>query len=138
MSVRESTRVFGICALHAHAFHLRAAYCRAFALLSVNRNLLGEPDALDFDADFVVDLRDNARLTYNPLQRDLDRDGIPDILDADIDGDGIPNAIDPDPTNPSRGKTGQISPNDQSQSHSLPGEHSAIHSATGARLDLLA
>jgi len=36
------------------------------------------------------------------MQRDLDRDGIPNRVDRDRDGDGIPNEFDRNPRDPTR------------------------------------
>ncbi|MGE3182029.1 MAG: thrombospondin type 3 repeat-containing protein [Phycisphaerae bacterium] len=142
MSIRDVTRGFSYCAAQAHAFHLRSNYCRAFALLSVNRNLLGEPDARDLDRDQVIDLYDNAYLMYNPLQRDSDHDGIADVEDSDIDGDGIANWLDTDPRDPGVGAfTWHTQTNRDFQT--APNMHAAFSryidkSFTGAAIDLLA
>lgn len=47
----------------------------------------------DKDKDGVKDYQDSCYLTYNPLQKDLDNDGIGDVCDDDIDGDGVKNPI---------------------------------------------
>jgi hypothetical protein len=46
----------------------------------------------DIDGDGRVDIEDNCPLAFNPLQQDLDGDGIGDACDDDIDGDGWENA----------------------------------------------
>ncbi len=50
--------------------------------------------AQDNDGDGVVDAFDNAPLSYNPSQTDLDADGIGDVADLDLDGDTIDNEFD--------------------------------------------
>ncbi len=47
----------------------------------------------DYDYDGIDNIDDNCPWSYNPHQRDLDKDGIGDVCDDDIDGDGIKNAI---------------------------------------------
>ena len=51
-------------------------------------------DTSDIDGDGIPDKHDNCKLTYNPDQSDLDKDGIGDVCDDDVDGDGISNALD--------------------------------------------
>lgn len=46
---------------------------------------------LDSDADTFPDYEDNCPLNNNPLQEDMDLDGLGDACDPDIDGDGISN-----------------------------------------------
>jgi hypothetical protein len=45
----------------------------------------------DSDSDGYVDIEDNCPFTYNPMQQDLDGDGIGNACDDDIDGDGWTN-----------------------------------------------
>lgn len=46
----------------------------------------------DSDGDGLVDFQDNCPNTFNPLQQDMDADGIGDACDPDIDADGWTNA----------------------------------------------
>lgn len=48
----------------------------------------------DSDGDAVLDMDDNCPSTFNPIQGDIDGDGIGDDCDSDKDGDGYPNASD--------------------------------------------
>ncbi len=53
---------------------------------------------LDSDWDGIPDIWDNCPFDYNPLQQDMDGDGVWDVCDDDIDWDGIKNivwAVDP-------------------------------------------
>ncbi len=45
----------------------------------------------DSDGDGVLDMDDNCPGTFNPIQSDLDHDGIGDACDDDMDGDGYLN-----------------------------------------------
>jgi PKD repeat protein len=47
----------------------------------------------DYDRDGAPNLTDNSPVTYNPNQKDTDRDGIWDVSDDDIDADMISNPI---------------------------------------------
>lgn len=60
------------------------------------------PDAgcADSDGDGVCDAVDLCRATPDPLQRDLDGDGLGDECDPDRDGDGTPSATDCDDGDP--------------------------------------
>lgn len=49
--------------------------------------------ARDYDADGINNRDDLCPYIYDPLQRDLDNDGIGDVCDDDIDGDWIKNEI---------------------------------------------
>ncbi len=51
-------------------------------------------DDNDVDLDGIENQLDNCAIAANPLQADMDQDGIGDICDDDLDGDGIPNAMD--------------------------------------------
>ena len=48
----------------------------------------------DSDGDSFLDTADNCPTNFNPIQTDLDLDGLGDACDADIDGDGILNPLD--------------------------------------------
>jgi hypothetical protein len=48
---------------------------------------------IDPDGDGIANIDDVCPQIYDPLQRDLDKDGIGDVCDDDIDGDGVKNII---------------------------------------------
>ncbi|MBS1912770.1 MAG: thrombospondin type 3 repeat-containing protein [Bacteroidetes bacterium] len=52
------------------------------------------PFGPDTDGDGIPDAMDNCPFVYNPLQSDIDHDGIGDECDTDIDGDGVLNEVD--------------------------------------------
>ncbi len=47
----------------------------------------------NYDCDGVENTKDNCPNSFNPSQKDTDKDGIGDVCDDDIDGDGIKNPI---------------------------------------------
>ena len=47
----------------------------------------------DYDCDGLDNAHDSCPNTYNPSQRDIDKDGIEDVCDDDIDNDTIKNPI---------------------------------------------
>gem|GEM_PF-683566 len=47
----------------------------------------------DYDCDGRENAKDSCPNTYNPQQKDTDKDSIGDVCDDDIDGDGVKNAI---------------------------------------------
>jgi hypothetical protein len=47
----------------------------------------------DYDCDGVLNSKDNCSTTYNPSQRNLDKDKIGDVCDGDIDDDEVKNPI---------------------------------------------
>ncbi len=64
----------------------------------------GECVNADDDSDGVPNVSDNCPDVPNPLQDDLDQDGLGDLCDADDDGDGVPDTQDncPRASNPSQ------------------------------------
>jgi hypothetical protein len=66
------------------------------------------PYVIDADADGLYDHEDNCPEWVNPLQEDLDEDGLGDICDDDVDGDAVPDVADPWPRND--GWPGRVSP----------------------------
>jgi len=58
-------------------------------------HVCGEPVAPpDVDVDGIADATDNCPHVSNPLQADLDSDGIGDDCDDDVDADGVKNSSD--------------------------------------------
>lgn len=55
---------------------------------------IGSAPSLDSDGDGFPDDTDNCPDAFNPIQTDLDNDGVGDDCDDDRDGDGIPNVLD--------------------------------------------
>lgn len=55
---------------------------------------IGSAPEVDSDGDGFPDSTDNCPDTFNPIQTDLDGDGVGDDCDEDLDGDGIPNVLD--------------------------------------------
>ena len=49
---------------------------------------------IDTDSDGLLDAEDNCRYVFNPIQSDLDGDGIGDDCDGDNDNDGVADAAD--------------------------------------------
>ncbi len=47
----------------------------------------------DYDCDGIENAKDSCPTTYNPTQKDTDKDGIWDVCDDDIDNDSIKNPI---------------------------------------------
>jgi hypothetical protein len=47
----------------------------------------------DYDCDSLENAKDSCPNTYNPNQKDTDKDGIGDVCDDDIDEDNIKNPI---------------------------------------------
>ena len=54
----------------------------------------GDACDTDDDGDTVLDVADNCSLQSNPLQEDLDSDGLGDLCDDDRDGDTVNNSSD--------------------------------------------
>jgi len=63
---------------------------------------IGSAPEVDSDGDSFPDNTDNCPDIFNPIQVDLDSDGVGDACDEDIDGDGVPNVLDncPSTANP--------------------------------------
>ena len=57
-------------------------------------------DVADDDGDGIADQADNCPFVKNPLQADLDQDGLGDDCDPDDDGDGAGDGDDCEPWNP--------------------------------------
>ena len=60
----------------------------------VDGHVSSDTTPADGDSDGVPDSTDNCPNVSNPLQGDLDGDGIGDLCDTDRDGDGVPNVSD--------------------------------------------
>jgi len=85
------------------------SYPSFFRWLALGLLVMGFPNpasaqvVIDTDFDFVPDSQDNCPLTYNPLQEDVDCDGVGDACDpdnsdgtcnTDADGDGVDDTVD--------------------------------------------
>lgn len=65
----------------------------AVQILSRINSLIGCSFNNDYDCDGIDNAQDSCPTTYNPQQKDFDKDGIWDVCDDDVDNEGIKNPI---------------------------------------------
>lgn len=65
----------------------------AVEILSKINSLIGCSFNNDYDCDGIDNAQDSCPTTYNPQQKDYDKDGIGDVCDDDVDNEWIKNPI---------------------------------------------
>lgn len=89
--------------VHSETFSLDSQKVRGCSLASLPDPQLSCPIFDDEDGDGFTDVLDNCVKIFNPMQKDLDKNGIGDACQIDItdsDGDGVSDSLDAFPEDP--------------------------------------